>query len=120
MGQHPLLDRRRFLLGAAPGVTIAALDVGACSRSNDHVHPSTYTPTYFRAAEWAFINAAVGRLIPAEGAGPGAGCRLRPPFRRRSRSSHRELPTESGSVISSGPLAKSAGSRGCRHAPPIH
>ena len=66
-----MLDRRRFLLGAAPGVTIAALDVGACSRSNDHVHPSTYTPTYFRAAEWAFINGAVGRLIPAEGAGPG-------------------------------------------------
>ena len=71
MRQPSLLDRRRFLLGAAPGVTIAALGVGACSKSNGRVDPSPYAPTYFTAAEWAFINAAVGRLIPAEEAGPG-------------------------------------------------
>ena len=71
MGRPSLLDRRRFLLAAAPGVTIAALGVGACSKSNKHADPSTYSPSYFSAAEWAFINAAVERLIPAEGAGPG-------------------------------------------------
>jgi len=31
-----------------------------------------YTPTYFNANEWAFIQAAVARLIPSDGEGPGA------------------------------------------------
>jgi gluconate 2-dehydrogenase gamma chain len=30
-----------------------------------------YTPAYFRRSEWEFVLAAVSRLIPAEGAGPG-------------------------------------------------
>jgi gluconate 2-dehydrogenase gamma chain len=71
MGQPSLLDRRRFLLGAAPAVTIAALGVGACSKSNEREDRSTYSPTYFSATEWAFVIAAVSRLIPDEGAGPG-------------------------------------------------
>jgi gluconate 2-dehydrogenase gamma chain len=66
-----LLDRRRFLVGAAPAVTIAALGIGACSTSTERADSSAYSPTYFNAAEWAFINAAVARLIPDEGAGPG-------------------------------------------------
>jgi gluconate 2-dehydrogenase gamma chain len=72
MTQPSLLDRRRFLLEAAPGVTIAALGVSACSKGSRQADPSTYTPSYFSSAEWAFINAAVGRLIPVEGTGPGA------------------------------------------------
>src|SRR5260370_42191030 len=71
MTQPSLLDRRRFLLGVAPAVTIAAVGVGACSRTAGHADPPTYSPTYFSAAEWAFVKAAVGRLIPAEGTGPG-------------------------------------------------
>ena len=71
MTQPSLLDRRRFLLGAAPAVTIAALGISACAQRNGHTDPSTYSPTYFSAAEWVFINAAVGRLIPAEEGGPG-------------------------------------------------
>lgn len=71
MGQSSLLDRRRFLLGAAPAVTIAALGVGACSKGNERTDRSTYSPTYFSATEWAFVIAAVSRLIPDEGAGPG-------------------------------------------------
>jgi gluconate 2-dehydrogenase gamma chain len=71
MRQPSLLDRRRFLLGAAPAVTIAALGVGACSESNERPDRSTYSPTYFSATEWAFVIAAVSRLIPDEGAGPG-------------------------------------------------
>ena len=31
-----------------------------------------YEPTYFTAEEWAFVNAAVARLIPADEQGPGA------------------------------------------------
>lgn len=31
-----------------------------------------YTPVYFNAAEWAFIQAAVARLIPSDDTGPGA------------------------------------------------
>ncbi len=44
MKQPSLLDRRRFLLGAAPAVTIAALGVSACSNSNRHADLSTYSP----------------------------------------------------------------------------
>jgi gluconate 2-dehydrogenase gamma chain len=32
----------------------------------------TYRPTFFSAAEWAFVMAACDRLIPAGGRGPGA------------------------------------------------
>ena len=31
-----------------------------------------YDPTYVTAEEWAFVNAAVARLIPADEQGPGA------------------------------------------------
>jgi len=31
-----------------------------------------YTPTYFHAEEWAFVQAAVARLIPSDDTGPGA------------------------------------------------
>ena len=31
-----------------------------------------YTPVYFHADEWTFINAAVARLIPSDDVGPGA------------------------------------------------
>ncbi|MBY4673921.1 gluconate 2-dehydrogenase subunit 3 family protein [Burkholderia multivorans] len=33
---------------------------------------SAYEPRYFNQQEWAFVNAAVDRLIPASEAGPGA------------------------------------------------
>lgn len=32
----------------------------------------TYQPSFFNAAEWAFITAAVARLIPSDATGPGA------------------------------------------------
>jgi gluconate 2-dehydrogenase gamma chain len=64
------VDRRKFLLGAAPAVGLASLVSAGCepgSGTQGHL----YTPSYFRAAEWDFVLAAVSRLIPAEGAGPG-------------------------------------------------
>jgi gluconate 2-dehydrogenase gamma chain len=71
MGNSSLLDRRKFLLGVVPAATLGTLGVSACSNNGPTSTPSSYAPTYFNIAEWAFINAAVGRLIPSEGAGPG-------------------------------------------------
>jgi gluconate 2-dehydrogenase gamma chain len=73
--------RRRFLrqvLAIVPAATLttgAAVTQTACS--NDTAPPSadagkSYEPTYFTAAEWTFIQAAVDRLIPADDLGPGA------------------------------------------------
>jgi gluconate 2-dehydrogenase gamma chain len=63
------VDRRNFLLGAAPVVGLATL--AGCEQRSLTQDP-IYTPTYFRPAEWEFLKAAVARLIPTEGAGPGA------------------------------------------------
>ena len=63
MGNSSRLDRRQFLMGT--------LGVAACSNSGRSPTTSSYAPTYFNTAEWAFITAAVGRLIPSEGPGPG-------------------------------------------------
>jgi gluconate 2-dehydrogenase gamma chain len=38
----------------------------------DHPSVPDYRPSYFTPAEWAFINAACARLIPADEHGPGA------------------------------------------------
>jgi len=71
MGKSSLLDRRQFLRGAVPAATLVTLGVAACSNNGRTSTSSSYAPTYFSSAEWVFINAAVGRLIPSEGAGPG-------------------------------------------------
>jgi gluconate 2-dehydrogenase gamma chain len=71
MGNSSRLDRRRFLLGLVPAVTVGTLGVTSCSHKTSTATPSSYAPTYCNNAEWTFINAAVGRLIPSEGAGPG-------------------------------------------------
>ena len=64
------MDRRRFLLGAAPSVGLATL-VTATGAQSPRTQDHPYVPTYFRPAEWEFVLAAVSRLIPAEGPGPG-------------------------------------------------
>jgi gluconate 2-dehydrogenase gamma chain len=64
------MDRRRFLLGAAP-VGLASLVPAGCARQPD-TQNRTYAPSYFRPPEWEFIVAAVARLIPSDGPGPGA------------------------------------------------
>jgi gluconate 2-dehydrogenase gamma chain len=63
------VDRRRFLLGATPAVGLATLVAAGCEQSPRTQDP--YAPTFFRPSEWDFVLAAVSRLIPAEGAGPG-------------------------------------------------
>ena len=81
--------RRQFLrksiailpVAALSGVgctqTSSGLQLGAKTPSNSHGiqnNGSTgkYSPVFFHAAEYAFITAAVARLIPADGSGPGA------------------------------------------------
>lgn len=75
--------RRRFLrqvLAIVPAATVvpgAALTQSACSNTTTPPAPATatnkpYAPTYFTDAEWAFIQAAIDRLIPADDHGPGA------------------------------------------------
>jgi gluconate 2-dehydrogenase gamma chain len=64
------VDRRGFLLGAAP-VGLATLVPAGCARGPARQN-QPYAPTYFRPSEWEFVLAAVSRLIPADGPGPGA------------------------------------------------
>jgi gluconate 2-dehydrogenase gamma chain len=54
-----------------PAVGLAALASTGCHGSAQ-TQGRAYVPTYFRAAEWEFLVAAVSRLIPTEGQGPGA------------------------------------------------
>jgi gluconate 2-dehydrogenase gamma chain len=63
------VDRRRFLLGAAPVGLATLVPAGRAQSLGTQGHP--YAPTYFRPSEWEFVRAAVARLIPADGAGPG-------------------------------------------------
>jgi gluconate 2-dehydrogenase gamma chain len=65
------VDRRKFLLGSMPAVGLGALASTGCSGALQS-ESRAYVPTYFRAAEWEFLVAAVSRLIPTEGQGPGA------------------------------------------------
>ena len=79
--------RREFLrksLTLIPVVTVASTGLGssvlmAASEPAKPVEPAraapagqAYEPSYFTAEEWAFIKAAVERLIPADEQGPGA------------------------------------------------
>jgi gluconate 2-dehydrogenase gamma chain len=63
------VDRRSFLLGAAP-VGLATLVPAGCARSPG-TQGHTYAPSFFRPSEWEFVQAVVARLIPADGPGPG-------------------------------------------------
>ncbi|MGC5701612.1 gluconate 2-dehydrogenase subunit 3 family protein [Pseudomonas sp. NFXW11] len=82
--------RREFLrksLTLIPVVTVASTGLGSsmlaaapetaapAKPAAQHKLPSgsqDYQPSYFTAEEWAFIQAAVERLIPADEMGPGA------------------------------------------------
>lgn len=69
--QTSLVDRRRFLFKAAPtAVAAAAVSAWPHLASGTDVLRA-YTPTFFSAADWAFIIAAVDRLIPSGCEDPG-------------------------------------------------
>ena len=77
--------RREFLrktLTLIPVVTVASTGLGgtmmmappavAAPEPEKQPPAKAYEPTWFTAEEWAFVNAAVARLIPADEQGPGA------------------------------------------------
>lgn len=75
-------DRRGFLrrsiaiVPAAAALTatgfVAGQNMAAHAESPAASSATTYSPVYFHADEWTFIQAAVGRLIPSDETGPGA------------------------------------------------
>ncbi|VEA73293.1 Gluconate 2-dehydrogenase subunit 3 precursor [Serratia rubidaea] len=73
-------SRRDFLLKSVtliPAAVIGGSSVGALTApapavaADDAPKNDDYQPTFFTPEEWAFINAAVARLIPADDRGPG-------------------------------------------------
>ena len=68
--------RRRFLksVGALSATALPAGSATAQSHAQHAAHPSASKDKYmfFTAAEVAFVDAAVARLIPADELGPGA------------------------------------------------
>ncbi|MFO2465368.1 gluconate 2-dehydrogenase subunit 3 family protein [Pseudomonas sp. 15FMM2] len=78
---NPRRDFLRKSLTLIPVVTVASTGLGGSvlmatpepvQASPAPVSDKAYEPSYFTAEEWAFINAAVARLIPADAQGPGA------------------------------------------------
>ena len=68
------LNRRQFLSGTSAAAVAAATQVVLGTARGGDARIATegeYAPTFFTTAEWAFINAAVGRLIPSDSNGPG-------------------------------------------------
>lgn len=76
-GRRGFLRRSIAIVPAASALTatgfVAGQQVAAQPAASPAAPPSApYTPVYFHAEEWAFIQAAVARLIPSDDTGPGA------------------------------------------------
>lgn len=72
--QPPSRSRRDFIrrsLAAVPALGLLGGAAIAPERASAAA-PQAYAPRYFDADEWAFVQAAVDRLIPADDTGPGA------------------------------------------------
>ncbi|RZA05106.1 MAG: gluconate 2-dehydrogenase subunit 3 family protein, partial [Proteobacteria bacterium] len=78
---NPRRDFLRKTLTLIPVVTVASSGLGvaaltananADTRSPAPAPAADYQPSFFTAEEWAFVQAAVARLIPADDLGPGA------------------------------------------------
>ncbi|WP_414448031.1 gluconate 2-dehydrogenase subunit 3 family protein [Burkholderia sp. 22PA0099] len=74
-------SRRRFLqttIALVPAASLAGCDLGqpsaaaSAQTSSQAAAGGPYKPRFFDTAEWAFVNAACDRLIPADAEGPGA------------------------------------------------
>lgn len=65
-----MINRRKFL--SVLPVSAVALTAASCAKPPQSQNSGmAYTPTYLTSPEWAFVTAAVARLIPEEGEGPG-------------------------------------------------
>ncbi len=102
---------RRQLFKSLALVPIAAVGVASCARESDKpadsvsAVPGEYQPTFFNAAEWAFVLAACDRLIPVDNIGPSAGQAGVPEFIDR----HMQTPYASGDIwYMQGPFVEAA------------
>lgn len=93
-------------IGAAAGAgAVRALDATAAGSTAHEGKPDAYTPTFFTAAEWRFVNAACDRLIPHDEHGPGAVESNVPQFLDR----HMQTPYAAGDIwYMQGPFLKAA------------
>lgn len=60
------------VIGSTGGIGVAAHAAGTPASGRNATATSDWKPQCFNHREWAFINAAVSRLIPADELGPGA------------------------------------------------
>ncbi|MGO4003407.1 gluconate 2-dehydrogenase subunit 3 family protein [Pseudomonas fluorescens] len=80
--ENPRRDFLRKTLTLIPVVTVASTGLGMTALAATETSPSPkppgapvtgdYQPTFFTKEEWAFVQAVVSRLIPADDLGPGA------------------------------------------------
>lgn len=71
MSSHGPWTRRAFLQETSAGIALLPPTLLAASAEQPGETQSRYSPRFFTKAEWDFIGAAVGRLIPADENGPG-------------------------------------------------
>ena len=100
---------RRRLFKSLSLIPLSA--VASCAKEADkpadrsEVASSPYKPSFFGAAEWAFIHAACDRLIPADDIGPGAVEAGVPEFIDR----HMQTPYAAGDIwYMQGPFVEAA------------
>jgi len=77
MSEKP--SRRRFLQASLTLIPVVSLAPQSVFAATPQTQPNgstsagaEYSPRYFTAAEWAFVNAATEQLIPKDDMGPGA------------------------------------------------
>ena len=64
-------NRRDFLKAAAPAAIAVTQGIAPAQTLGAQDMQPQYMPVFFTGAEWAFVSAAVDRLIPADAQGPG-------------------------------------------------
>jgi gluconate 2-dehydrogenase gamma chain len=101
---------RRQLFKSLGLVPLTAVGLVSCAREADKPADRSpvqggYQPTFFNAAEWAFIQAACDRLIPADDMGPSASQAGVPEFIDR----HMQTPYAAGDIwYMQGPFVEAA------------
>ena len=66
-------SRRNFLKASAASVAVAGIALSTTAEAApEPISLGEYQPDCLKPTEWAFVTAAVARLIPSEGDGPGA------------------------------------------------
>jgi gluconate 2-dehydrogenase gamma chain len=64
-------NRREFLRVVAPAAIAVTQGIAPAQSREPQDGQPKYMPVFFNDTEWAFVNAAVDRLIPADAHGPG-------------------------------------------------